>query len=124
MIENIPPDPQWGWTKLVLYAAFASLGGVLGHLFRTVDKGQTISWTRAALEGVAAGFVGLLFYLTCNAMGMSEQWTGVIVGVSGWLGATASIKLLEAFAFKKLGIGKADTLTPTNTEGPKDESAQ
>ena len=120
MIENIPPpDPQWGWIKLFLYAAFAALGGVLGHLFRTIDKGLKIKWGRAAIEGVASGFIGLLFYLSCQGLGLSEQWTGVIVGVAGWLGATASIKIIELVVYKKLGVSK-DALTPT--EGTQNET--
>jgi ABC-type transport system involved in cytochrome c biogenesis permease subunit len=116
------PDPEtWVWLvwlKLALYAMFAALGGMLGHVMRALDKREQIMWFRALVEGIAAGFVGMLFYLVCQAMGMSEQWTGVIVGVSGWLGATASIKLLESAVYKKLGLGK----TAAPTEEPKDEN--
>lgn len=78
----------------------------MGHLMRLFDAKEPIRWGRAVIEGIAAGFVGLLVLFACGAMNLSEQWTGVIVGVSGWLGANASIRVLEAVVFKKLGITK------------------
>jgi len=73
----------------------ATFGGFLGHVMRALDKSTPISYGHACLEGLAAGFVGLLVMLMCNATNMSDQWTGVVVGVSGWLGANASIRMLE-----------------------------
>ncbi len=102
------------WVKAIAYAAFASIGGMLGHLMRTFDK-RPISWGKCILEGIAAGFVGLLMLLVCDAMGLGEQWTGVIVGVSGWLGANATIRMIESLVRKRLGIDpavKLDNLDP------------
>lgn len=76
----------------------------MGHVMRTFDNRERFVWSRGIVEGVAAGFVGLLVLFVCQAMDLSEQWTGVIVGVSGWLGANASIRMLEQVVFKKLGI--------------------
>jgi hypothetical protein len=76
----------------------------MGHLMRTIDKKETISWGRAFVESAAAGFVGLIVLFICGAMDVGEQWTGVIVGVSGWLGANATIRMLEGLVRKKLGI--------------------
>lgn len=78
----------------------------MGHVMRIIDKEERLSWGRAAIEGAAAGFVGLLFVLICQEFNLSDQWTGVIVGVAGWLGANASIRLLENIVRKKLGIDK------------------
>lgn len=97
-------DPQFSWLKVMAYASFAAIGGFLGHLMRTIDAKEKINWLRAALEGIAAGFVGLIVMLMCNAMGLPPQWTGVIVGVCGWLGANATIRMLEKMVRKKLGI--------------------
>lgn len=107
LITVIPNDPwdSW-WIKATAYALFAAFGGMMGHLMRFIDSGNKISWPRAALEGCAAGFVGLIVFLVCQAMDLSEQWTGVIVGVCGWLGANATIRMLETVVTKKLGIEK------------------
>lgn len=94
---------QW-WVRGLLYGALATIGGVLGHIMRAVNTTTSITWGRAILEGLAAGFVGLLVMLMCSAASMSDQWTGVIVGVSGWLGANASIRMLEKRVFKQLGL--------------------
>ncbi len=100
----LPDDPQFSWIRILAYASFAAMGGFMGHLMRTLDSREKLQWSRAMLEGIAAGFVGLLVLFACQAMQLSEQWTGVIVGVCGWLGASASIRVLESVIFKKLGI--------------------
>lgn len=104
-LEN--PEISW-WARALAHASFASIGGILGHVLRELDKGGKIAYARAAVDGIAAGFIGLLFLLLCDAMNLSLEWTGVIVGVSGWLGANASIRLLEAVVYKKLGVDKKD----------------
>lgn len=107
-------DPfQVWWVKAISYALFASFGGVMGHLLRTIHKQEKINWGRTSVEGCSAAFVGVVVMLVCQAMAVSENWTGVIVGVCGWLGATATISLLEGMVRKKLGI----------TEGRSDETS-
>jgi hypothetical protein len=103
--KGMDPASAW-WIKAVFYALFASAGGVLGHLVRSLDKNQPINWGRAVIEGCAAGFVGVLVLFMCQAMNLSETWTGVIVGVCGWLGASTTIQLLEKVVHKRLGIGE------------------
>jgi hypothetical protein len=97
------PRIMW-WFQAFAYAAFAAFGGFMGHLVRTLENGKPISWGRACLESASAGFVGLIVLMMCQAMGLSMQWTGVIVGMAGWLGASATIRLVERVAYKKLGI--------------------
>ena len=77
----LPEDPwnSW-WIKALAYGLFAMFGGMMGHLMRTIDSRQKIKWSRAALEGGAAGFVGLLMLLVC--MGRQQ--------VSGSAGRSAS----------------------------------
>lgn len=111
------------WVKAILYAALATFGGFLGHVMRALDTSTQISYGRAFVEGMAAGFVGLLVMLMCNATNVSDQWTGVIVGVSGWLGANASIRMLEKLVFKKLGIDTGLTApAPVDAIPPKEKS--
>lgn len=105
--QDYPAD-LIAWIKALIFASFAAFGGLMGHLMRTIDKQQKIIWSRAILEGGAAGFVGFIVLMMCNAMRLSDQWTGVIVGVCGWLGANATIRMLEKVVLKKLGLeGKA-----------------
>lgn len=100
-----PPDSDtYWWFRYVTYGLFAGFAGVCGHLLRRIDSNEKIVWSRALIESAAAGFVGVLCLMACQALGMSEQWTGVIVGVSGWLGASATIKMLEQLIRKKLGL--------------------
>lgn len=96
-------DPNW-WIRFVGYALFAAAGGTVGHVLRILDSGQPVRWGRAIAQGVGAGFVGVLVLLACQAFSLSEQWTGLTVGVCGWMGANATIVILEKLVFKKLGL--------------------
>lgn len=109
------------WVKAILYAMLAVFGGFLGHVMRSIDKAEPISYGRAWVEGLAAGFVGLLVMLMCSAVGLSDQWTGVIVGVSGWLGANASIRMLEKLVFKKLGLDHMGGSSALDTSASKEK---
>lgn len=106
------------WVKAIAFALLAALGGFLGHVMRALDKAVPVNYTRAVIEGVAAGFVGLLVMFMCNAMHLSDQWTGVVVGVAGWLGANASIRLMEKKVFKMVGI---DVTSAAPLEGDKND---
>lgn len=96
----------WSTYRTALaYLAFSFFGGALGYAMRTVDKKQPLNYARVFLEGASAAFVGMLVLLMCSAIGLSQQWTGVIVGVCGWLGASATIRIIESVVRNKLGIG-------------------
>ena len=73
---------------------------------RPSSRRPPLKFSRTALESGAAGFVGLLFKLVCDEMHASEQWTGVVVGLAGWLGASASVGVLEEFVYKRLGVNR------------------
>lgn len=111
------------WLQMTAYASFAAFGGFMGHLLRTMENGDRLKWGRAFLESGSAAFVGVLVLLMCQAMDMTQEWTGVIVGVSGWLGANATIRILESVVRKRLGIsdnyeGGAPYVAPTDeTDG-------
>lgn len=102
-MEPLPPAVASVW-QLILYPLFAALGGLLGCVLRAMDAGVKVSVWRAVIEAISAGFVGVLVMLICQATHLSPQWTGVMVGVCGWLGATASIRLLEQVVRRKLGV--------------------
>lgn len=92
------------WFKTIAYSAFAAFGGFVGHTLRTINDNRVVSWSRAFIESMGAAFVGILVMMACQAGHVSEGWTGVIVGVCGWLGASATIQMLERIVFRKLGI--------------------
>lgn len=92
------------YSKTVGLIMLAFIAGLLGHLMRVIERGGKITWPRAALEASASGFVGYLAILLCAAMDLSFEWTGVVVGLFGWLGASASVKILEKVVHKRLGI--------------------
>lgn len=97
--------PDWGqWLKVLFFMAVAAIGGGLGHVMRENDKGNRILAWRVVLNMMASGFVGLLVTFLCRAMKMDDLWTGFVVGVFGWLGATVSIQLLERFVYTRFGI--------------------
>ena len=98
--------PEW-IEKTLTYVGIASTGGFFGHMMRLDGKQKTISST--ALETGAAGFVGYLVFQLCAAYNLSPEWTGVIVGTSGFLGANATIGLLRSIVSQRLGFAKKET---------------
>jgi hypothetical protein len=102
-----PKPGDFSFLQMLFFPLFASAGGLLGYVLRMMDAGNRVSLWRAVVEALAAGFVGILVMLLCQAMQLSAQWTGVMVGVCGWLGATVSIRMLERVVRGKLGVSDA-----------------
>jgi len=102
--EYIIPE----WLKAILYAFLAAIGGLLGYLLRTLESGKNVSVVRAIVETFAAGFVGVLTYFLCRALHLSDAWTGAMTGLFGWLGAIASIRILERIVYQKLGVTRGN----------------
>lgn len=99
------------WVKAAAYVTFSAIGGMLGFTMRTMDGKQPFKIWRCIVEGMSAAFVGLLVLLICQATNLGPQWTGVIVGVCGWLGASATIRMIEGLVRKRLGVN-ADAQQP------------
>lgn len=96
--------------KGLLYTVLASGGGLLGYLMRTLEnEDEEIHWGKAFVQAAGAGFTGFLVMLVCRAMGLSDLWTGGIVGFFGWMGASATIVVLEKVIYRKLGVTKDDS---------------
>lgn len=99
-------DPRWSWFQGAALALFAAVAGVLGHVMRKMDAGEPVTFWPTFIQGVSAGFVGLLVMWICQGAGLSQQWTAVTVGVSGWLGASATIQVIQRIAWGKLGLNR------------------
>lgn len=93
-----------GLIETVVMGLFASIGGLLAYILRTLNKEEKPSWFRGLIEALASGFVGLITMLACNALELDWRWSGVVVGVFGWLGAETSIAVLARIVRKQLGI--------------------
>jgi len=85
-----------------------AIGGLLAYLLRTLNEDATPTVGRAIVEAFSSGFVGLIAMLICKALGLDWKWSGVVVGVFGWLGAEASIMVAIRFLKSKLGLSNKD----------------
>jgi LydA holin phage, holin superfamily III len=82
----------------------AFVAGLLGYCMRTIKAGRKVRVAYAILEATSSALVGYLVFLLCKATHVGEDWTGPIVGVCGWIGASGTIRLLEKTVFTKLGV--------------------
>lgn len=92
------------WAKLFIYAAFAGIGGFLAHIVKCLENNSPISWLKCIVAAFASGFVGILMVLLCTILKLDMAWTGLLVGMSGWIGAEATIQLISAIVRRKLGV--------------------
>ena len=113
------------WIKNCAMVLLAIVAGFLGELYRTVMKREQIVWKYVFVKAGAAGFCGVMFLLGCSAASLSDQTTGMVVGVFGWLGAEVSIVVLEKWVFRSIGINKnpplqerSDDFTDRNNDNP------
>lgn len=97
------------WLIAAAYCTFAAFAGLIGYVMRTMDDGLPLEWQAALINFFGSAFVGTLAFLLCQAMALQAEWTGVIVGVFGWLGAKVSIQMLENAVRQKLGLGDKDS---------------
>lgn len=97
--------PEW-IEKTITYVGLAASGGAIGHLMRVDGKEKTLGST--LIETAGAGFVGYLVFQLCAASNLSAEWTGVVVGTSGFLGANATIGLLRTIVSQRFGMTKKD----------------
>jgi hypothetical protein len=57
--------------------------------------------------------IGFIVIMVCRAFSLDSYWTGALCGLMGWMGAPASIRLLEKVVITKLGVNKdADDARP------------
>lgn len=92
------------WAFNAFFTGLAAIGGFLGYVTRQVSRGETVRLTNAFVEALGSGFLGFICLLICKAMGLDTNWTGAIVGIMGWIGATAAGAVLERIIRARLGV--------------------
>lgn len=82
----------------------ALLGSMLGYVSRTWGVSKAIKYSRLGFSALAAIFMLLLLRALCNALGLSYEWTVVVVGFFSWMGTEITMTFLEKIIHKHLGI--------------------
>lgn len=90
---------EWSSHWLVMaWVMFLAVWGGLVRVVREVKVGEhtwrTLAWI-FFVEMMTSGFAGVMTYLACQALRIPENYTAVLVGISGWMGVRA-LSALEA----------------------------
>lgn len=113
-MESVVTNAPSFFLESLYFGLFAATGGCLAYILRCLNQEKRPDVWRALVEFLASGFVGILTMLGCKALDLDWRWSGLIVGVFGWLGAEASIATLAKLIRKKLGLDI--NVTPKNPE--------
>lgn len=99
MSENLPDKIRESLpyaTTLVL----AFWGGAVKYL-QEIKKGEAkFTWLGLTTELLTSGFTGACTYLLCESSEITGPTSGVLIAVSGHMGASA-LSTIKAFAEKK-----------------------
>jgi 4-amino-4-deoxy-L-arabinose transferase-like glycosyltransferase len=87
-----------------VYIMIAAIGGALGHMMRRLGSQQPIKVGETLLQAVGAAFAGYLVLLGCRSLDIPPDVSGLIIGLCGWLGADATLMLLQDYIYKKIKI--------------------
>jgi hypothetical protein len=93
-------DP-WFASALVLLSA---IGGLLGHVVRMMDRRLRIDPKFALVRTLSSAFFGYLVLLACQEQQLSQNWTGVFVGLSGWFGTDLAALILRSWLMEHVGL--------------------
>lgn len=99
---------QYPWLAYWWVLILAGWGGVVNYI-RKIREGEVSRFSITELVGelVTSGFAGLLTFLICRSAGFDDLVTGVLVGISGHMGArgiSAAERMVEKWAQRRLGI--------------------
>lgn len=103
MPDAIPYLPSF-LEECIFFGLFAATGGLLAYILRQLNHEKKPQLYRALAEFFSSGFVGILAMLLCKALDLDWRWSGLIVGVFGWMGAETSIATLSKAIRRKLGL--------------------
>lgn len=90
----------------------AILGSVLGYVSRTWGLNKAVKYSRIGFSTLSAIFMLLLLRALCNALGLSWEWTIVIVGFFSWMGTEITMVFIERLIHKHLGLTHVYIQTP------------
>lgn len=82
----------------------AVLGSVLGYVSRTWGVNKAVKYSRIGFSTLSAVFMLLLLRALCSALGLSWEWTVVVVGFFSWMGTEITMVFIEKLIHKHLGI--------------------
>ena len=91
------------WFPSIFLTLFASIGGLIGYLYRNYKEKEIIGPVQAVIEMIAGGFVGSIVMMVCFAYQIDSAWIGPIVGISGW-NAGLTVKILQTLVQKRLEV--------------------
>ncbi|MGJ8518032.1 phage holin family protein [Carnimonas bestiolae] len=98
-----PQDKSKIW-EYVLCVVFATFAGGLGYITRTAESGERISIKALIIQTLGAAFTGCIVLLICMHYGVDMIMTGIFTGLSGWMGASATLGMITRKARSKLGL--------------------
>lgn len=90
--------------KAALLILVSILGAGLGHISRQWGLEKTLRWSRFVFAIFAALFMLILLRTICVILGLSFEWTVIIVGLFSWLGTDVTVAVLERIVYRKLGL--------------------
>lgn len=91
-------------TQVVLGGLFAMFCGFAGYLNRQITGKQKIRLIEALIRSLGSGVAGMLVMMLCIALQVEIAWVGFIVGTAGWMGADATMILLEKIVHRKMNL--------------------
>lgn len=98
---------SYPWITYVWVLGLAVWGGIVNYITKIKDGTiSRFSVTELVGELVTSGFIGFLTFLMCQHTGMSDLVTGVLVGISGHMGAraiTLAEKAVESWVRRRFG---------------------
>lgn len=104
---NGPEDKSW-LIQCIAAVLLAAAGGPLGYLTRATDNGETVSKKALLVQTLSAAFTGCIVLLICLHFEFDMIVSGIMCGVSGWMGAMATLGLVTRQIKSKLGIKDED----------------
>jgi hypothetical protein len=89
----------------------AGIGGALGYIYRETRAGRAIRFARILLTSALAAFIGYHMIFVYQSLGLSEQMTGALNGLTALLGVEFALFLFQRIVLKQLGFKYDEKVT-------------